>query len=82
MQDWGFIASIENFVSEIPNLAYTRPLAAIIGMKPLRNNIWLYFEDYSTYQSAFQRVHLQSISFQTYLFQIACSSLSIFSASY
>ena len=28
MQDWGFIASIEHFVSEIPNLAYTRPLGA------------------------------------------------------
>ena len=24
MQDWGFIASIEDLVSEIPNLAYTR----------------------------------------------------------
>lgn len=29
MQDWGFIASVENFVSEIPNLAYTQPLAVI-----------------------------------------------------
>ena len=30
MQDWGHCASIENFVSEIPNLAYTRPLAASV----------------------------------------------------
>ncbi len=28
MQDLGHCASIENFVSEIPNLAYTRPLYA------------------------------------------------------
>ena len=26
MQDWGLCASLEYFVSEIPNLAYTRPL--------------------------------------------------------